>query len=115
MDQDARDRDGAGDARLDALEARLKAALEDGPGGRADQGAERRERARSEGIAWRISTELVASFLVCGFVGWWVDEWSGTRPFALVAGLVLGGAVGIRNVFRVSRSMTRDAEGKEDE
>ncbi|MEC9344909.1 MAG: AtpZ/AtpI family protein [Pseudomonadota bacterium] len=114
MGQDTGRNDKARDNRLDALETRLKVALEEGPDRRARQGAEKRERSRSEGIAWRVSTELVASFLVCGLVGWWVDEWADTRPFALIVGLLLGGVVGIRNVYRVARDMTRDAEGKED-
>ena len=105
----------AGDKdRRDALEARLKAARQSGPDGRDQARLERRERSRADGLAWRISAELVAAFLFCGFVGYWIDEWSGTRPAFLVVGLLLGGAVGIRNVYRVARKISAEAEGTED-
>ena len=105
----------AGDKdRRDALDARLKAARESGPDGRVHARLERRERSRADGLAWRISAELVAAFLFCGFGGWWIDEWSGTRPAFMVIGLLLGGAVGIRNVYRVARAISAEAEGTED-
>jgi ATP synthase protein I len=105
----------AGDKdRRDALEARLKAARQSGPDGRDRARLERRERSRADGLAWRISAELVAAFLFCGFVGYWIDEWSGTRPAFLIVGLLLGGTVGIRNVYRVARNISAEAEGTED-
>lgn len=105
----------AGDKdRRAALEARLKAARQSGPDGRDQARLERRERSRADGLAWRISAELVAAFLFCGFVGYWIDEWSGTRPAFMIVGLLLGGTVGIRNVYRVARKISAEAEGTED-
>lgn len=101
--------------RVGTLEARIKAARESGPDGRDRKRAEARERSRADGIAWRISAELVAAFLVCGFIGWWADEWAGTRPWIFLAGLLIGGAVGIRNVYRVAMNVQRAAEKREDE
>lgn len=101
--------------RVGKLEDRIKAARETGYEGRDRKRAERRESSRGDGIAWRISVELVAAFLVCGFVGWWIDEWVGTRPWIFLAGLLLGGAVGIRNVYRVAMDFQKAAEKKEDE
>ncbi len=103
-----------GEDRWAALEARLKAARESGPDGRAKARLDRRERSRADGLAWRISAELVAAFLFCGFVGYWIDEWSGTKPAFLIVGLLLGGAVGIRNVYRVARNLSAEANGTED-
>lgn len=100
--------------RKEAFEARLKAARESGPDGRTRARLESRERSRADGVAWRISAELVAAFLFCGFLGWWIDEWSGTRPAFLISGLLLGGGVGIRNVYRVAMRMSAEAEGTED-
>ncbi|ANK82668.1 MAG: hypothetical protein TEF_19095 [Rhizobiales bacterium NRL2] len=100
--------------RVGTLEARIKAARESGHVGRDRERAEARERSRADGIAWRISAELVAAFLVCGFVGWWIDEWIGTRPWVFLAGLLIGGAVGIRNVYRVAMKFQKAAEERED-
>lgn len=104
-----------GDDRLGALAARLKAAREAGAEGRARARAEKRARSKADGIAWRVSAELVAAFLVCGFVGWWVDEWVGSRPVFLIVGLLLGGVVGIRNVYRVAREISQAAEKEEED
>lgn len=96
--------------KLSSLDQRIKAAREAGPDGKASERAEKRERSRADGIAWRISAELVAAFLVCGFIGWWIDEWLDIRPVALIVGLLLGGGVGIRNVYAVAMRMQREAE-----
>jgi ATP synthase protein I len=101
--------------KLSSLDERIKAARDAGPQGRDKVRAEKRERSRADGVAWRISAELVASFLVCGFVGWWLDEWMGTRPWVFIAGLLLGGVVGIRNVYAVAMRMQREAEEAADE
>jgi len=96
--------------KLNSLDDRIRAARDAGPDGRSRTRAEKRERAKADGVAWRVSAELVAAFLVCGFVGWWVDVWLDTRPWALIVGLLLGGAVGIRNVYAVAMRVQREAE-----
>ncbi|WP_417518215.1 AtpZ/AtpI family protein [Minwuia sp.] len=101
--------------RLGALNDRIRAARESGPQGRDKKRAEKRERSRADGVAWRISAELVAAFMVCGFVGYWLDEWLGTRPWIMVAGLLLGGVVGMRNVYVVANRMSKAAEEKTDD
>ncbi|WP_416899357.1 MAG: AtpZ/AtpI family protein [Minwuia sp.] len=109
------DHDGKPGDRLGSLSDRLRAARESGPDGRARDRAEKQERSRADGVAWRISAELVAAFLVCGFIGYWVDEWVGTRPWGLVTGLLLGGGVGIRNVYAVAMRVSREAEARDRE
>ena len=106
--------DGKPGDRLGSLNDRIRAARESGPSGRDRDRAEKRERSKADGIAWRISAELVAAFLVCGFVGYWIDEWTGSRPWALLAGLLLGGVVGIRNVYAVAMRVQREAEAREE-
>jgi ATP synthase protein I len=107
-------RDSGTDDRLGTLGDRIRAARESGPEGRDRQRAEKRERSKADGIAWRISAELVAAFLVCGFVGYWVDVWLNSSPWALIAGLLLGGGVGIRNVYVVARNISQAAEEEKD-
>lgn len=102
--------DGPDKEKLNSLDDRIRAARDRGPDGRDRNRAEQQERSRADGIAWRISAELVASFLVCGFIGWWLDEWFGSRPWVFIGGLLLGGAVGIRNVYAVAMRVQREAE-----
>jgi ATP synthase protein I len=57
------------------------------------------------GQAVRIGTELVASLVVGGGLGWAADIYLfGSWPWGLVIGLVVGVAAGIRNVMRAARN-----------
>ena len=57
------------------------------------------------GSAWaiglRVGVELVAALVVGVAIGWLLDRWLGTRPVFLGIFVLLGGAAGIRNVWRV--------------
>ena len=85
------------DARLESLDKRL------------DQ-AQRREAAKAakvQGDPSYRAGQLVLSHLVGGplgggVVGWLLDRWWGTRPWAMLILLFLGFAGGIFNVFRIS-------------
>jgi len=41
-----------------------------------------------------MGTELVSAILAGGGIGWLLDYWLGTRPTALIVGLILGILVG---------------------
>lgn len=56
------------------------------------------------GQAVRIGTELLASLVVGGGLGWVADTYLfGSGPWGLVAGLVVGVAAGIRNAMRAAQ------------
>lgn len=57
------------------------------------------------GMAFRISTELVAGLLVGGLIGWQLDWWFGTSPVFLLVFFLLGAAAGIMNVIRTAWKM----------
>jgi ATP synthase protein I len=62
------------------------------------------------GIAVRISTELVAALLVGGAMGWGLDWLFGhfgihTRPWLMIAFVVLGMVAGIRNVMHAANEI----------
>gem|GEM_PF-1012394 len=58
------------------------------------------------GMAWRLSTELMAAVVVGSAFGWAIDHFSGvTAPWGIVGGLILGMVTGIRNVFRTAARM----------
>ncbi|MBM4123535.1 MAG: hypothetical protein FJ246_01045 [Nitrospira sp.] len=53
------------------------------------------------GQAVRIGTDLLASLVVGGGLGWVADTYLfASEPWGMVAGLILGLAAGIRNAYR---------------
>jgi len=56
------------------------------------------------GQAVRIGTDLLASLVVGGGLGWVVDTYLlGSKPWGLVVGLILGVMAGIRNAYRAAQ------------
>jgi ATP synthase protein I len=73
----------------------------------------------SLGIAFRLSTELVAAVVVGAGFGWGIDwafeHWASiqTRPWGMVVMFVLGAATGIRNVMRAAQQISAEMASKE--
>lgn len=63
------------------------------------------ERSGAYGRAWRLSVEIVAALALCGWFGWLLDKWLDTKPWLLLVFLVIGGGVGIYNVFKVANQI----------
>lgn len=87
---------------LEDLDKRLRAAR--GP----EEGSGPQDpalRGTAMGLAFRLSTELVAGLVVGGFIGWALDRWLDTTPVFLLVFFFLGMAAGIRNVVRTSQEM----------
>ncbi|MGB0682732.1 MAG: AtpZ/AtpI family protein [Magnetovibrionaceae bacterium] len=55
------------------------------------------------GLAFRVGVELVAGVIVGLAIGWALDEWLGTRPWLMLVFILLGGAAGILNVYKVAQ------------
>lgn len=53
------------------------------------------------GIGLRVGVEMASAMVVGAFLGYWLDRWLGTKPFLMIVLLLLGGAAGVRNVWRV--------------
>ncbi len=53
------------------------------------------------GIGVRVGVELVAALAVAVAIGWALDRWLGTAPWMLGAFVLLGGAAGVANVWRL--------------
>jgi ATP synthase protein I len=53
------------------------------------------------GLAMRVGAELVAALLVGLAIGWALDRWLGTRPVFLGVFILIGGAAGMLNVWRI--------------
>ena len=86
------------------LKARLEEARQKQHAGSWDGGLKVEQRGAA-GRAWRLSVEIIAAFLVCGGLGWIIDDWLDTRPVFLLVFVVIGMIVGVYNVFKVAKAM----------
>lgn len=94
------------DARVDALEERLRAARE-----REEQ--RNQPQATGADANYRSGNRVLADLLggiLGGLVFGWLFDWlAGTTPWGLLAGLFLGIIVAFRNIFRMANSRSDDS------
>ena len=57
------------------------------------------------GIAFKISTEMVAAVIVGTIIGFILDNWFGTKPWLILIFFFVGVVAGILNVFRSAKNM----------
>ena len=60
------------------------------------------ERGRTMARALRVSTELIGGIVVGSALGWFLDEWLGTRPWLFILFFLLGSAAGILSIVRTA-------------
>ncbi len=95
----------AEDARIDALEARLKAARER---------EEERNRPKATGAdanyrsGNRVLADLLGGILGGLVIGWVIDYFAGTSPWGLLIMLFLGIVVAFRNIIRTANTRPGD-------
>ncbi len=66
-------------------------------------------------IAFRLGTELTVATVIGGLLGFALDSFFGTKPWGLVAGIVLGSAAGCLGVYRVAMTLTIEDDDIEDD
>ncbi len=97
----------AEDARIDALEERLKAAQE-----REDQ----RSQSQVKGVdanyrsGNRVLADLLGGILGGLVIGWSIDYFAGTSPWGLLIMLFIGIVVAFRNIIRAANTQPTDPE-----
>jgi ATP synthase protein I len=84
--------------------ARLAAVQEREAAENAEQ-ERRRGQATGLNLGMRIGIELVASVLVGGGIGWFLDDKLHTKPIFMLAMVVLGFTAGVLNVIRISKGL----------
>lgn len=57
-------------------------------------------------IGLRVGVELVSAFAVAVAIGWALDRWLHTSPILLAVFVLLGGAAGVANVWRLMGRQT---------
>ena len=57
------------------------------------------------GIAFKISTEMVAAVVVGTIIGYILDNWFGTKPWLILIFFFVGVVTGILNVVRSAKNM----------
>ena len=87
------------DARLTSLDARLKAAHTDEANrtGAGKAGTDDGYR-----LGNRVLAELIGGMVGGALIGWVIDRFAGTSPWALLVMLFLGIIVAFRNIIRLS-------------
>jgi ATP synthase protein I len=60
------------------------------------------------GAAMRIAVEMISALLVSGGIGWFLDDWLDTRPWVMMAMLVAGFGIGLRNTYRTAMRLNAD-------
>jgi len=86
--------DGSFDARLQA--ARTKQSMDALVPAKDTAGT-----ASPMGIGVRVGVELVSALAVSVAIGWGLDRWLGTTPIFIGLFVLLGGAAGVANVWRL--------------
>lgn len=87
------------DARIESLDARLKAARER---------EEERNRPKVQGadanyrLGSKVLAELLGGLVGGGLIGWVIDRFADTSPWGLLVMLFLGIIVAFRNIIRIS-------------
>ena len=88
------DGDGSFESRLAA--ARNKRGLDPMPPAEADG-----KQPSPMGIGVKVGVELLSALIVGLAIGWFLDRWLHTSPLLLIVFVLLGGAAGIANVWRL--------------
>jgi ATP synthase protein I len=63
---------------------------------------ENNEANRKSGIAYAAAIALFSCVITLCGAGWVLDRWLGTKPWLLVAGIVLGAIVGFYQFVRLT-------------
>ena len=64
------------------------------------------ETNRKSGVAYAAALSLFVSVAALCGAGWLLDRWLGTKPWLMVAGIVVGAAAGFYELVRLSSKIS---------
>ena len=62
------------------------------------------------GVAFKMSTELVAAVLIGTFIGFILDSWFDTKPILILIFFLFGAIAGIVNVIKAAKRMQKNRD-----
>lgn len=68
--------------------------------------------AAGESKGWAVGIEFVGTVLVSTFIGWLIDSWAGSEPWAMIVFLLLGFAAGLRRAMVTSQQIDKTDNNK---
>ncbi|MBL6933163.1 MAG: AtpZ/AtpI family protein [Rhodospirillales bacterium] len=89
---------------LEDLDKRLQQARNRQAGNQTGSSLEKEEMS-GYSMAIRIGTEMVAALIVGVAIGYFLDNWLGTKPWFLVVFFFLGAGAGVLNVYRAASGL----------
>jgi ATP synthase protein I len=60
------------------------------------------DQGRAMGQGMKAAAELIGGVVVGGVIGWFLDQWLGTRPWLFILFFLLGTAAGMLNIIRAA-------------
>jgi len=60
------------------------------------------EKGNALSLAFRVGVELISAVAIGTAIGWGLDSWLDTRPWLMLVFIILGGAAGVMNVYRMA-------------
>ena len=100
---------------LEELDARLREARGEPDRSGPATGPENSTPGSALGLAMRVGVELVSALAIGVVIGWLLDRWLGTGPWLMLVFILLGGAAGILNVYRLARGFGYAVGYKQDQ
>jgi len=76
-----------------------------------DPAAQAAGDASALGLGMRVGVELFSALAVAVAIGWGLDKWLHTMPLFLIIFVVLGGAAGMANLWRMVSPAGRKPQG----
>ncbi len=87
---------------LDDLGVRLKQARKSPIDPTLDDKNDNNKKGGALGLAFRVGVELISAVAIATAIGWGLDTWLDTRPWLMLVFIILGGAAGVMNVYRMA-------------
>ncbi len=81
--------------------ARLKQGIDPPPPAPGATGSDASAQSSTMGVGLRVGVEMVSAMAVAVAIGWYLDRWLHTSPAFLIVFVLLGGAAGVANVWRI--------------